>query len=314
MCTDPVTLPSGMQVSCRECKQCRASYVSDWVGRCIAESKTAAHTHVVTLTYGLDDHYQVDHMRAKMLTYSDVVQYLKRLRAYTKGLRYFCTGEYGSRKGRAHWHLIIFWQGDPIEDIRLRERYLHEGSNGRKLWDRGFSFWDEADYHSVDYAVKYILKGEDWQPYRMACSVKPPLGFEYFKVLARRYVEQGLSPQNNYYYFADVRQKDGTLREFYLRGVSREYFCEAFRQQWELKYQNRDWPQSELMDEYIDEWTRRCKRAAGIADFEEQEFLARESLHKLEKKWITPTESVASVVLRNKPLNQYSVAGRRQAG
>ena len=80
MCKAPTVLADGTETECRLCWQCRDRKITDWVGRCIAESKTAVGSHAVTLTYGVDAYGSTDHARTAVLTYSDVQKYLKKWR------------------------------------------------------------------------------------------------------------------------------------------------------------------------------------------------------------------------------------------
>ena len=82
MCKAPLVLDDGTEVACRYCSQCVDRKITDWVGRNIAESKSAVKTFAVTLTYGRDRRGDVDHVRAFLLTYSDVQKYLKLLRRH----------------------------------------------------------------------------------------------------------------------------------------------------------------------------------------------------------------------------------------
>ena len=85
----------------------------DWQGRCIAEAATAKAAFAVTLTYGRDAMGEKLHERAVVMTYSDVQRYLKLLRRHRYTVRYFCAGEFGSEKGRVHWHIILFFWRAP---------------------------------------------------------------------------------------------------------------------------------------------------------------------------------------------------------
>ena len=116
MCISPRTLRDGTQVVCRECWRCRRARVDDVIGRCIAEMRTTpVGVHSVSLTYGRDrdessvTYGEAEHERAVVLTYSDVQKLMKLLRVNGYPCRYLVVGEYGSRKGRAHWHAIFFW-------------------------------------------------------------------------------------------------------------------------------------------------------------------------------------------------------------
>ena len=152
MCLSPLKISDVGWVACRECWQCRERKVDDWVGRNIAESKTAKAAHVVTLTYGEDPRIGgIDHIRAALLTYSDVQKYLKRLRGDGYPVRYFVVGEYGSVKGRAHWHIVLYWQA-AVPEHRHRENFM------QKHWPHGWSYWDEVSPSAIRYACKYLQK------------------------------------------------------------------------------------------------------------------------------------------------------------
>ncbi len=261
MCTNPVKISDVGFVACRECWQCRERKVDDWVGRNIAESKTATACHVVTLTYGSDAIYgSIDHLRASVLTYSDVQKYLKHLRADGFPVRYFAVGEYGSKKGRAHWHIVLYWQG-AVPEHKLRENFLE------KHWPHGWSYWDKVSASAIRYACKYLQKDmEDasHQGFGPMPSKKPPLGDAYFRQLAQRYVDAGISPQHLFYSFPDVtRVPHGTrgktvrtLRDsarpvqFQMRHKTAENFCAYFVEGWR-KAHNDEPPRSPVIWAYL---------------------------------------------------------------
>ena len=130
MCKCPSMLDDGTMIGCRYCSQCVGRAVDDWTGRCIAESIFAVAPFFVGLTYGRDENGSEDHIRARLLTYSDVQKYMKRLRASGYCPRYFAVGEYGSTKGRAHWHLLIFWKDNAAE---IAKRIQHNALVRAKL-------------------------------------------------------------------------------------------------------------------------------------------------------------------------------------
>lgn len=198
MCIAPNKLADGTEVGCRECWQCCERKIDDWTGRCIAESKTALRTFSISLTYGRDDGDNVDHIRAALLTYSDVQKYFKRLRKSGYVVRYFAVGEYGSTKGRAHWHLIVFYYDNAgvIAERKLYNAEVEAGlRRGKPLpvpvsvvpeheistrgadgdlrdvrfsdlhWQHGHAVWEElldgydaAASRAVRYVCKYLLK------------------------------------------------------------------------------------------------------------------------------------------------------------
>lgn len=273
MCTAPGNL-DGIPIGCRSCWQCRSKRVNNWVGRAIAERLTSDRVDVVTLTYGHDTRMYSDEVRdhphARALHYEDVQGYLMRVRNNSDGLRFFCTGEYGSLKGRAHWHLIAYWKGEPVRNIEHGKRFHHwaetpeqaqaEGSrysSGKPLWDEGFSFITQARDHDIRYVAKYLLKdandvGDLQTEKRLGLSCKPPLGDEWFRGLARRHCEQGLAPQNFKYELPGVYLTDGeTKAEFWLQDRSARNFLDHFVREWRAMYGNEKFPPSPLVEAHM---------------------------------------------------------------
>lgn len=282
MCVDWVTMPDGNVRPCHRCWQCRRDRINDWVGRCIAESATSDTTLRLTLTYGRDDHYGVNHPRSQMLHYEDVQEYLKRLRFWTPGkVRFFCTGEYGTAKGRAHWHLILFFRGGLPPRIRLDERYLHEADDDCPLWSHGWSFWELADPEKMRYAVKYLLPdGVGGFDRVRRQSTRPELGREFFKRQASAYVSQGLPPLDTYRFPNDWDRK-GRPREYRLTRAALYKFLSDYAMFWKGQHGDESWPQSELMDAWCDERARR-QRIGAVCDV--GDFVRRFELEQREKR------------------------------
>lgn len=329
MCIRPILLPNGVEVPCQKCWQCRENRVSDWVGRCIAESKTCFKSSFGTLTYGRDEYYNIDHMRARNLVYSDVQKYLKLLRVYNTPLRYFVAGEFGTEKGRAHWHIMAFWQERLPPNYVEGKRYNHfaDKLGKRSLWSHGFTQWDPLQLGNIKYGMKYILKNYDDERSErfFGLSRMPSLGYEYFRYLALLHVEQGLSPRDLYYGFPENRNKRGEVIRHYLRGASAWHYLRNFDEQWQMKYHNQDWPNSDLMDLYVDERERRKRRAALPPepdipiDVFDQYF--RDSMKDIKKHfggdeaWTLPVEGAAIGVERLIRQDRYlSMHPNRKAG
>lgn len=257
MCINPGTLPNGQQFACRKCEQCRDHYVEDWVGRCIAEGQVSVGWNVVTLSYASEVHQYVDRRdikidqraKAAYLTYKDVQLYLKRLRKNGYPCRYFVVGEYGSKKGRAHWHVVLFWERK-VPPHELRKEQWHEPH-----WPHGFSFWDAGRFtDSVKYALKYIhkTKGDEAAQSKFMMSKKPPLGALYFELLAQRHVDALLPIRDLFYYFPDVRRKNGKPIRFQLARQSADAYLGAYVRRFRATYGHDNWPASEVVDAYLD--------------------------------------------------------------
>ncbi|QCS36987.1 replication initiation protein [Tortoise microvirus 39] len=251
MCQSPNKLACGTLVACRECWQCNENRITDWVGRCIAETETAVRSHAFTLTYGRDEGGNVHHARSAVLTYSDVQKFFKLLRRHGYPCRFLVAGEYGERKGRAHWHGVIFWQ-DRAPDLPLRENYQHP------YWPHGHTYWDDPLPSAMRYACKYITKDnrKKKQSY-ISMSKRPLLGAQYFTDLAGTYVRQQLAPQGPYYWFPQVLARtDGKPVKFYMSEAVRDHFCQSYLDQWQARYPDRHPPVSQLLEEYEDRKAR----------------------------------------------------------
>lgn len=247
MCSSPRNLQNGSVVGCRKCMQCMSVRAQDWVGRCIAESRTAVTTRFVTLTYGGGN----TNPASEVLTYSDVQKYLKRLRKSGHNFRYFAVGEYGSKKGRAHWHLILFYQSQAPE-IYLNARI------DEKHWKHGFSQWEIATNASIRYVVKYLYKdagADESKQAKFVLSKNPAIGVPYFQKLAMDYATQGVSPRDSFYWFPDVlNSKTGKPELFYLSKTSAAggVFLSSFVEAWKTVHGNDRWPHSDLVDWWCD--------------------------------------------------------------
>lgn len=248
-----IRLPNGTEVNCKSCTWCRSNRVSDLVGRCLAEQRHSSSTLALTLTYAGDG------PQSSVLVYSDVQNFFKRLRSRGYKVRYLVVGEYGSRKGRAHWHCVLFFRGPaPALDMSLDD----DGKSKRQHfdgWPHGFVYPQTPDYGGFRYLLKYVLKHElpEVAEHHMSLSKKPPLGAEMFFEMADEMVAQRLAFHSPEYAFADVRGWDKRLgrhtpRQFWLQGRMLEMMCEHYVRRWKEAYGG--WPPDTdfLMERYFD--------------------------------------------------------------
>lgn len=98
-----------MMAKCGKCDECRLERVRNWTYKIWLENLNHKQSCFITLTYA-------DNEKGKNLNKHDLVKFIKRLRKkYT--FKYFAVGEYGEKKGRAHYHIIILGWTPP--DTRL---------------------------------------------------------------------------------------------------------------------------------------------------------------------------------------------------
>lgn len=283
MCVSPI-YTNGHQVACRNCKRCRDNRIKDWVGRCIAESRTATATFSITLTYGPDAHGNKKHARTAVLTYSDVQKYLKRLRNAGYKVRYLIAGEYGSLRGRAHWHGILFFHGAVPPHVLDKNFNDTDG-----FWEHGYQFWQKPTYHAVKYVCKYIQKdqGDEAAQGKFTMSKMPALGGHYFRRLAIEHVAKGVAPRGPFYRHPECKKQDGKPVEFYMRGTTADDYREAFVHEWLARRPDQHIPASEFVEQWLDEQVPEWRTSEKL-----------EKLERAEKVWQELNETRERVAFR----------------
>lgn len=260
MCVKPTMLKDGTEVGCRQCWQCREQKVRALVGRCIAESKYSADVTTMTLTYGPEAG-----AKAVTLVYADVQQFLKNLRKEYK-VRFICASEYGSKKGRSHHHIVLFWgkrtdgkTGKGYEYPDWQKEYndfvkkWHKENKNKQMpnvYRRGNCFhwpkWSHGHVHlehgisheKFAYAMKYTFKDMDQRSTKneLRMSLKPILGWEYFDALAQEYVDKGIKPKHWQYWFREFKDKYGNIRKYSMTRTLRKRFKQAVQKKWQEKW------------------------------------------------------------------------------
>lgn len=142
---------NGVSCNCGTCTACRVNYTLSWKLRLLYELCDWDDATFLTLNYS-DDWFE--HLKSigceqnvNNLNAHEVTSYFKRLRrriSYSRGgrLKYYCSGEYGDARGRAHYHAIIFgvscYSDDDLREMRLawNEPSLSVGRNEEFQWLR----------------------------------------------------------------------------------------------------------------------------------------------------------------------------------
>lgn len=145
--------PGFIWIRCGMCLGCKADHARDWAIRCYHESQYHPDSCFVTLTYS--DNKLPPH---GTLEPRDLELFWKNLRNKGLRFRYFACGEYGSKKGRPHYHAIIF-------GVRPTEKTLHsQSAKGNPqyvskifsdCWTHGFHTWSEFDPSCARYVAHY---------------------------------------------------------------------------------------------------------------------------------------------------------------
>lgn len=165
MCLYPVRVtarprdapPFAVTVSCGKCLECLRQKSYEWAFRICHEAKKYKENCFITLTYN-DENLPSDGSVSRR----EVQLFMKRLRQELKPLRvrFFACGEYGKKRLRPHYHLIIFgwfpsdawfWQND-------RKAKLYRSPTLEKVWTKGFSSVGRLSFDSALYCAKYMNK------------------------------------------------------------------------------------------------------------------------------------------------------------
>lgn len=167
-----------LELSCGKCLECQKEYSKEWSFRIMLEAKKYAENCFVTLTYASTD---------GELHKRDLQLFIKRLRRHLEPLkiRYFACGEYGSKGGRPHFHLIIFgWKPkDLVFFFKDKKTYsnIYTSDFLSRVWSNGFVTVGDLTLESAKYCAKYMQKLETsykthkTKPF-VTMSLKPGIG------------------------------------------------------------------------------------------------------------------------------------------
>lgn len=127
-------------VPCGKCLACLSRKRNDWTFRLTEEYKASQSALFVTLTY---DRKHMPHDGG--LVKRDVQLFMKRLRKRdgTNKIRYYAVGEYGTKGGRPHYHILLFNSNEG--DVRAS-------------WELGIVHVGSVTLASVAYCTKYIVQ------------------------------------------------------------------------------------------------------------------------------------------------------------
>lgn len=214
-----------IQVPCGRCEECAKNRAENWGTRCELEAKYYEQSLFVTLTYD-SEHLPVYNAFEKRTyrglknpvdfeirgkTYErgtlckrDLSLFLKKLnmdavrKGYSetgKSCRYYACGEYGTKRYRPHYHVIIFGLHPP--DLKVdrvskdgKKPIIHYKSDWlAEKWGMGLVDIEEANYGSARYVAGYATKKHKdaelyeylgiEKPYTVM-SRMPGIGYQYW--------------------------------------------------------------------------------------------------------------------------------------
>lgn len=162
--------PDAIPVPCGNCIGCRLDYAKQWADRMVLELDYSKKAVFVTCTYDEDNVHRVidpDTGACYMtLAKKDSAEFLKRLRnEYSAGqLRFYCSGEYGTKTKRPHLHYILFGIGlDDCGELDYFSKNKFGCPNYRskileKYWKKGNVIVSSVTWETCAYVARYNLK------------------------------------------------------------------------------------------------------------------------------------------------------------
>lgn len=147
--------PRTLYLKCGRCVECEINKTREWATRICLEAKHHDKNCVLTLTYS-SEHCP------KGLVKKDVQDFLKRLfkNEKLKGVKRFYCGEYGSKRGRPHYHCILFgYRPNDLEYFFSKNGMPFFKSRViEKTWGNGYILVGDVNYRSAFYCAKYLQK------------------------------------------------------------------------------------------------------------------------------------------------------------
>ena len=199
-----------MTVPCGRCAACIDNKRKSWLVRLKQERKYAFNAFFVTLTYA-DSFLPRNSLGFPTFKIKDVQDFMKRLRKelsviqkdcpHPLHLRYFLIGEYGSKRGRPHYHAIFFNIPPNVDLYRLI-------FNKWKFGRISVSPLCEAQ---IGYCANYMYGKCEQIPYEyidesnrlpVLTSRKPGIGAHY---LTGEVIDWHLKGLRSYYQEGDIR-------------------------------------------------------------------------------------------------------------
>lgn len=166
--SDGTIVPMYIVVPCNKCPICRDKKSKSWSFRAVCENKySTSQPLFLTLTYN------PEHLPVCGIFKEEIQLFMKRLRRsldrknITHNIRYFACGEYGTKSGRPHYHLI-FWNfpdvGTLYDKLHLIEsawrlptgKYNSDGSPITS--SIGFAYCVPCEHGAITYVMKYMRK------------------------------------------------------------------------------------------------------------------------------------------------------------
>lgn len=208
-----------------------------WALRCVHESRMYDENCFVTLTYN-PEHLPKDGSVSKR----DMQLFMKRLRKEIepRQVRFYGCGEYGSKLGRPHYHVLLFNFDFSDKELLYVENNKHSRSASTgsykvyssrlldRLWTSGFTTVGDVTFESCGYVARYIGK-----------KIGGEKAIEHYKGKEPEFALMSRKPGIGAFWFSkfsgDVFPKDFTTLENGRRFKPPKFYVDRLmRKDWEM--------------------------------------------------------------------------------
>lgn len=156
------------KINCKKCIGCKIDYCNEWATRGQLEAKKSPNNWFITLTYN-DENLPLNNYNIPTLKKEHITKFINTLRKHFErrnhtGIKYLIGGEYGTKKGRPHYHLILF--NLPLNDlkkIKWKNKEAYYSPLIEKIWKMNTTKTSPniilpANYETIQYTVRYAFK------------------------------------------------------------------------------------------------------------------------------------------------------------
>jgi hypothetical protein len=229
---EPVNVP------CGKCWACRQNRQNDLAAKVLMELAVSEWSVYLTLTYGDDRTPPSERYAIKMIEKEHFRNFWRKVK-FTEGLsaiRGVWCGEYGSKKGRTHFHCIMLGNGTKPELPNFNEEREY-----MPAWPYGFVYAEPVHRQNIEYVTKYLTfpdhpkrkrdnaaQRNEWVNY----SKYPPLGINYVYELAAQYADEKLMPRD----FRVNPPGANRKKRYQISGVSQNLFLQRLYELWPEAY------------------------------------------------------------------------------
>lgn len=144
---------------CGNCRGCRVDRAEAWAIRCTHHAQMCEHgAAFATLTY-TDEHLPFDNS-VEVEVSQKFVRDLRYRIGKDRKISYLGCAEYGERRGRAHFHFLIFDYDFPDKVVYSEKRgnRLYTSELLSQAWPYGNALIGGASFHSARYVASYVMK------------------------------------------------------------------------------------------------------------------------------------------------------------